>query len=74
MEHDVANDGGRRNFLRARLRLDGDGQVTASTSHRAQGSHILTSMLGANGIVILEPDQVATAGQSVTVQIIGDLV
>lgn len=70
MEHDVANDGDRRNFLRARLRLDG-GRLTASTSHRAQGSHILTSMLGANGIVVLDPDQAAAAGDPVAVQIIG---
>ncbi len=71
MEHDVANDGDRRNFLRARLRLDGGGRLTASTSHRAQGSHILTSMLGANGIVVLDPDQAAAAGEPVTVQVIG---
>ena len=71
MEHDVANDGDRRNFLRARLRLDAGGRLTASTSHRAQGSHILTSMLGANGIVVLDPDQAAAAGEPVTVQIIG---
>ena len=71
MEHDVANDGDRRNFLRARLRLDGGGRLTASTSHRAQGSHILTSMLGANGIVVLDPDQAAAAGEPVAVQIIG---
>lgn len=71
MEHDVANDGDRRNFLRARLRLDGGGRLTASTSHRAQGSHILTSMLGANGIVVLDPDQAAAAGDPVTVQVIG---
>ena len=73
MEHDVANDGDRRNFLRARLRLDGGGRLTASTSHRAQGSHILTSMLGANGIVVLDPDQAAAAGEPVTVQVIGDV-
>ena len=73
MEHDVANDGDRRNFLRARLRLDGAGRLTASTSHRAQGSHILTSMLGANGIVVLDPDQAVAAGGPVTVQIIGDI-
>ena len=73
MEHDVANDGDRRNFLRARLRLDGEGRLTASTSHRAQGSHILTSMLGANGIVVLDPDQAVAAGGPVTVQIIGDI-
>lgn len=73
MEHDVANDGDRPNYLRARLRLDAGGRLTASTAHRAQGSHILTSMLGANGIVVLAPEQAVAAGGAVAVQIIGDL-
>ncbi|HJP31987.1 MAG: molybdopterin molybdotransferase MoeA [Candidatus Latescibacteria bacterium] len=73
IEHDLVNEGGRRNFLRARLRLDGDGRLTASTAHRAQGSHMMTSMLGANGFVVLEPGQTTVAGDSVAVQIIGDL-
>lgn len=73
LEHDLVNDSDRRNFLRARLRLDGAGRLTASTADRAQGSHILTSMLGANGIVVLEPEQAVAAGDAVTVQLLGDL-
>lgn len=70
IEHDLVNDGERRNFLRARLRLDEDGRLTASTAHRPQGSHMMTSMLGANGFVVMEPEQSVVAGDSVTVQIV----
>ena len=73
IEHDLVNDGERRNFLRARLRLDGDGRLTASTAHRAQGSHMMTSMLGANGFVVLDPEQAVVAGDPVDVQILGDV-
>jgi len=73
IEHDLVNDGERRNFLRARLRLSSDGQLTASTAHRAQGSHMMTSMLGANGFVVLDPEQAVAKGGRVTVQILGDV-
>jgi molybdopterin molybdotransferase len=73
LEHDLVNDGERRNFLRARLRLDGDGRLLASTAHRPQGSHMMTSLLGANGFVIMEPEQAAVAGDAVAVQLVGDL-
>jgi molybdopterin molybdotransferase len=74
IEHDLVNDGDRRNFLRARLRVDSDGILTASTAHRAQGSHMMTSMLGANGFVVLELEQAVVAGDHVTVQIFGDII
>ena len=35
---------------------------------------MITSMLGANGLVVLAPKQRVTAGDSVTVQLVGDLV
>lgn len=73
IEHDLVNDGERRNFLRARLHLDETGQLRASTSHRAQGSHMMTSMLGANGFVVLEPEQAVAAGDTVKVQILGEI-
>ena len=72
MDNDEENDGDRRQYLRARLSCE-NGQLQASTANRSQGSHILTSMLGANGIVVLEPEQKVAAGDEVTVQIIGDL-
>ena len=74
MEHDIYNRGDRRSFLRARLQLSRAGHLVASTAHRAQGSHMITSMLGANGLVVLAPKQRVTAGDSVTVQLVGDLV
>ena len=73
MEHDVDNRGDRRSFLRARLAWDADGRLQASTAHRAQGSHMITSMLGANGFVVLAPEEHVAAGGAVTVQIVADL-
>ena len=72
MENAEENDGDRRQYLRARLTWE-NGRLGARTGHRGQGSHILTSMLGANGVVVLEPGQRVAAGDEVTVQIIGKL-
>ena len=72
LENAIHGKGDRRQYLRAHLRWE-DGQLLADTAYRAQGSHILTSMLGANGAVILFPDQDLAAGDEVTVQIFGDV-
>ncbi len=72
MENSVSNQGDRRTYLRARLRFE-DGWLHADTAYREQNSHILTSMLGANGIVILEIEQDVKPGDEVAVQIIGDV-
>lgn len=72
IEHDLANHGDRRTYLRARLRLDAAGQLIASTA-RGQGSHMTTSMLGANGFVIVEAETALAAGDAAPVQIFGDL-
>ncbi len=73
MEHDVNNHGDRRSFLRARLTFNTEGGLVASTAHRAQGSHMITSMLGANGFVVLGPDEQVASGDPVHVQIVGNL-
>ena len=73
IEHDLVNEGDRRNYLRARLRLNSEGCLTASTRHSAQGSHMMTSMLGANGFVVLEPERAVAAGDLVAVQIFDDV-
>ncbi len=73
IEHDLVNDDDRRNYLRARLRLNNEGCLTASTRHSAQGSHMMTSMLGANGFVVLEPERAVAAGDLVAVQIFDDV-
>ena len=72
MENGEENDGDRRQYLRAQLTWE-NGRLGARTGHRGQGSHILTSMLGANGVVVLEPGQRVAAGDEVTVQVIGKL-
>ncbi len=68
MEHDVKNRGERRDYLRARLTYERG--VLKATAFKRQGSHMLTSMLGANGIVVLGPSQSVAKGAEATVQII----
>jgi molybdopterin molybdotransferase len=70
MIHEVYNRGDRRRYLRAHLRLDDQGRLQADTSHRDQGSHVLTSMLGVDGLVVLEPEVRAAVGDSVRVQLV----
>jgi len=70
MLHEVYNRGDRRRYLRAHLRLDGDGCLQADTSHRDQGSHVLTSMLGVDGLVVLNPEERVAAGDTVRVQLV----
>ena len=71
LENPVRNDGDRRQYLRAGLRLDGG--TPRAEVFAAQGSHILTSMLGVGCIVVLEPGQRAQAGEPVRVQVVGGL-
>ena len=71
MEHAVENDGNRRQYMRATLTYR-EGQLHARTA-KSQGSHMISSMLGANGFVVLEPEQRAAEGDEVTVQIIDRL-
>ena len=73
VEHPLENDGDRHWFLRAQLRLDDDGCLRATTNHRGQGSHMITSMIGANGFVQLSPGERVEAGDFVTVQIVADV-
>ncbi|HIL11853.1 MAG TPA: molybdopterin molybdenumtransferase MoeA [Candidatus Latescibacteria bacterium] len=71
IEHPVDNDGGRRQYMRATLNYR-DGLLFARTA-KSQGSHMISSMIGANGFVVLEPKQQAAAGDTVTVQIVGPI-
>ena len=66
--HSVHNDGNRRQYMRATLSYR-DGQLHARTA-KSQGSHMISSMLGANGFVVLEPNQQVAAGGEVVVQIV----
>ena len=66
--HSVHNDGNRRQYMRATLSYR-DGQLHARTA-KSQGSHMISSMLGANGFVVLEPNQQVAKGGEVAVQIV----
>ena len=71
IEHPVDNDGGRRQYMRATLSYRA-GQLFTRTA-KSQGSHMISSMLGANGFVVLEPEQHIAHGGEVAVQIIDRL-
>ncbi|HEY7955346.1 MAG TPA: molybdopterin-binding protein, partial [Polyangia bacterium] len=65
--------GERRSYLRAHLRFDAAGELRARLMPH-QGSHLVTSLLGANGLVIVEPGAHAlSAGASVSAHVIGPL-
>ena len=70
VESPCANDGDRRQYMRAALRYQ-DGQFWVRPA-RSQGSHIISSMLNANSFVVLEPHQCAEAGDLVRVQVVGE--
>jgi molybdopterin molybdotransferase len=64
---------GVRHFIRARIRVDGDGYAVMTTGE--QGSGILKSMVRANGLIILPEDaNVVRAGEIVTVQLLDESV
>ena len=71
LERPARNGGDRRQYLRAGLRLENG--VPRAEVFAAQGSHMLTSMLGVGCIVVLEPGQQAQAGDTVRVQVVGGL-
>lgn len=71
LEHPIANEGDRRQYARARLRLE-QGRLLAAAP-QGQGSHMLSSMLGANGLLLLEPEARLGAGDEVQAQLFGEL-
>jgi len=63
---DLANKGNRTNMVRVRMSCRPSGGFSVvSAGH--QGSHMLTSLVDANGYVILEPGQIVPAGKGITV-------
>ena len=58
----LANSGQRRHFVR--VRVDSSGQIRSSG---AQGSHVLSSLAAANGLVDLPPNKTLPAGAVVPV-------
>jgi molybdopterin molybdotransferase len=65
--------GERRSYLRAHLSFDAAGELHARPMAH-QGSHLVTSLLGANGLVVIEPGAHAlSAGAQVSAHVIGPL-
>jgi molybdopterin molybdotransferase len=63
----------RRQYLRARVRADGDGALVATLMPR-QGSGVLSSMVGANGLVIVDAGaHELAAGTTLPALLIGSL-
>jgi molybdopterin molybdotransferase len=62
VSEEIANRGGRPNMLRVRLSRGKDGGHLITDAEK-QGSHMLTSLAGADGYVILEPGQTLQAGE-----------
>jgi molybdopterin molybdotransferase len=54
LDDDVSHNPGRREYVRAVVRLTGDQFIATPTG--AQGSGVLTSMLGANALLVLPED------------------
>ena len=71
LEHSITNEDQRRQYARARLRLD-QGQLLAAAP-QGQDAHMLSSMLGANGLLLLAPGVRLEAGDEVQAQLFGEL-
>jgi len=65
-DSDYSCRGDRRFFLRVSVGLDREG-IASVTPLRKQGSHMLSSMTGADGYLLLDPGDTLAAGDIVTV-------
>ena len=68
---EIPNPGARRGYLRVRLRADGQGWGAELTGN--QGSSVLSSMVMADGLAVVDPDTVIAAGSPVDVIVLSDL-
>jgi molybdopterin molybdotransferase len=69
LDEPYAKAPGRAHFVRVRLRLDDDGWHARPT--KEQGSHVLTSMLGADAFAIIPADQGdVAAGDRVAIELL----
>jgi len=63
---DIANNGKRTNFIRVKLEQK-PGQLPRIIDIKKQGSHMLSSIVNADGYIILEPDAKVQTGDTVNV-------
>jgi molybdopterin molybdotransferase len=72
LDEDYAKKPGRAHAVRCRLELRDDGWHARSTG--AQGSHVLTSMLGADALALIPSESGdVRAGERVAIELVGDL-
>lgn len=65
-EVDIVNTGNRTNLMRVKLRWQPDGGYLISEAAK-QGSHMLTSLSGSDGYIILSPGRAVRRGQRIDV-------
>ena len=65
-EGEIANTGKRANFIRVKIKQK-QGQVPRIIDIKKQGSHMLSSIVNADGYIILEPGMTIGPGESVNV-------
>ena len=63
---EIANNGKRTNFIRVKLEQK-QGQLPQIIDIRKQGSHMLSSIVNADGYIILEPGLSIPSGDAVNV-------
>ncbi len=73
LDRAVENDGNRRNYMRCRLYYCSESGALRAAVFAQQGSHMVSSMIGANGIAIFAAEERIEANQPITVQIIGPI-
>ena len=69
----VENDGNRRNYMRCRLYYCDESGALRAEIFAQQGSHMVSSMIGANGIAVFAPETRVEANERIAVQIIGPI-
>lgn len=63
---EIANNGKRTNFIRVKLEQK-QGQLPQIIDIKKQGSHMLSSIVNADGYIIAEPGQKIIPGETVNV-------
>jgi molybdopterin molybdotransferase len=63
---EIANNGKRTNFIRVKLEQK-QGQLPQIIDIKKQGSHMLSSIVNADGYIILEPGITVQPGEQVNV-------
>ena len=72
LNNNASNEGDRRNYVRCKLQYEHNGDLHASVFTQ-QGSHMVSSMVSANGIAVIDPKESFSRGDKIRVQIFGKI-